>query len=71
MAADSVFSRARPTPELLDRLHGAKLTLRAVRTELPLRDKVAAVIELQRALHPLLARQRALRSWEQPWNVTP
>ena len=68
---DSTFAPARPSPELLDRLHGAKRTLRAARTALPLSAKVAAVMELQRVLHPLLARHRTPRSWEQPWNLTP
>ncbi|HLB43925.1 MAG TPA: hypothetical protein VJK49_00960 [Candidatus Limnocylindrales bacterium] len=62
---------ARPDRELLDRLYLSKQALRAMRTALPLPAKVAAVVQLQRAMHPLIERQRPLRPWERPWNVTP
>jgi hypothetical protein len=34
--------------------------------ELP--EKVRLVMELQRAVLPLIARRRPLRSWERPWE---
>ena len=37
----------------------------------PLQEKVRVLLELQRQDLPLLARQRALRPWERPWDVTP
>lgn len=37
----------------------------------PLEEKVRILLELQRHELPLLARQRPLRSWERPWDVTP
>ena len=37
----------------------------------PLREKVRVLLELQRQDLPLLARRRALRPWERPWDVTP
>lgn len=37
----------------------------------PLQQKVRILLELQRQELPLLARQRPLRSWERPWDVTP
>ena len=37
----------------------------------PLREKFRILLELQRQELPLLARQRPLRSWERPWDVTP
>ena len=37
----------------------------------PLHEKVRILLELQRQELPLLARQRPLRSWERPWDVTP
>ena len=36
-----------------------------------LREKVRILLELQRPELPLLARQRPLRAWERPWDVTP
>lgn len=37
----------------------------------PLREKFRILLELQRQDLPLIARQRPLRSWERPWEVTP
>ena len=34
-------------------------------------DKVRQVIELQKAVYPLLARRRALEPWERPWEIEP
>jgi hypothetical protein len=39
--------------------------------QLPLQEKVRILLELQRQELHLLARQRTLRTWEQPWDVTP
>jgi len=38
---------------------------------MPLPDKVRQVIELQRFVYPLLARQRELEPWERPWEIEP
>ena len=59
----------RPTPELLAALRQGKAMLRHERQMLSLPEKVRAVIELQRACLPLLARQRAPRSWERVWDT--
>lgn len=37
----------------------------------PLHEKVRILLELQRQELPLLARQRPLRRWERPWDITP
>lgn len=37
----------------------------------PLKEKVRILLELQRQDLPLIARQRPLRPWERPWDVTP
>lgn len=38
---------------------------------MPLPDKVRQVIELQKAVYPLLLRRRDLEPWERPWDVEP
>lgn len=63
--------RARPTAELLDRVRRGKAELRARRTAMSLKEKVAVVLELQRLYLPLLERHWPLASWERPWNVEP
>jgi hypothetical protein len=37
----------------------------------PLAEKFLILLELQRQELPLLARQRPLRRWERPWDITP
>lgn len=63
--------RARPSAELTAALRQGKADLRRQRTQLPLREKVRLVLELQRMYLPLLERQRPLASWERPWPVEP
>jgi hypothetical protein len=64
-------SRPRPSPDLIARLRAGKAALRRERESLPLREKVRQVIELQRAVYPLLVRQRTLEPWERPWEIEP
>lgn len=63
--------RARPSAELLERLRAGKAELRVRRTEMPLREKVAQLLELQRLAWPLLRSHRELRPWEHPWEIEP
>ena len=37
----------------------------------PLREKFRVLLELQKQDLPLIARQRPLRPWDRPWDVTP
>jgi hypothetical protein len=60
-----------PSADLLDRLWKGKAALHQRHAHLPLPEKVRLVIELQRIVLPLLTRQRALRSWERPWDIEP
>jgi len=55
------------TSELLQ----GKRTWHQSQARAPLREKVRILLELQRQELPLIARQRPLRPWERPWNVTP
>jgi hypothetical protein len=63
--------RARPSPELLARLRAGKALLRERRAALPLPEKVAQLLLLQRLQFPLIRNQRPLRSWERPWEIQP
>jgi hypothetical protein len=60
-----------PTDELLQRLWKGKAALHARHANLPLAEKVRLVIELQRIVLPLIARQRPLRAWEKVWEIDP
>ena len=60
-----------PAEELLQQLRKGKTALHERHANLPLREKVRLVMELQRIVLPLIARQRPLRSWERPWEFEP
>jgi hypothetical protein len=55
----------------MSRLREAKATLHRERAQMPLKEKVAMVLELQRMHLPLLERIRPLARWEHPWDVEP
>ncbi len=72
MASHSELQDAElPSAALLDQLWKGKAALHRRHANLPLREKIRLVIELQRIVLPLIARQRALRSWERPWDIEP
>ena len=60
-----------PTDQLLEQLWNGKAALHCRHASLPLSEKVRLVIELQRIVLPLIARQRPLRPWEKVWEIDP
>jgi hypothetical protein len=56
---------------VVERLRRGKAALRDRHANLPLPEKVRLVMELQRIMLPLIARQRPLRPWERPWEIEP
>ena len=63
--------RPRPSAELLAALHAGKSILHHERTQLPLREKIRLVLQLQRICLPLIKRHRRLAAWERPWEISP
>jgi hypothetical protein len=63
--------RTRPTAALTGKLYRSKRALHERRAQMLLRQKVAAVLELQRMYLPLLERHRPLAPSERPWEVEP
>ena len=59
------------TPAEVAAMFTRKRAWHQAQARLPLREKVRILLELQRQELPLLIRQRPLRPWERPWNVTP
>jgi len=60
-----------PLPDPIVRMFERKRAWHRVQAALPLKEKVRILLELQRQELPLLAKQRPLRSWERPWDITP
>ena len=59
-----------PSGDVADLLERKRAWHRA-KAAAPLQEKVRILLELQRQDLPLIARQRPLRPWERPWDVTP
>jgi hypothetical protein len=49
----------------------AKARWHREQAQLPLKEKVRILLELQRQDLPLVARQRELKPWERPWPIDP
>lgn len=56
-------------PDVMTALRKGKRELRARRRRLSLPEKVAQVVELQRAVLPAYRRRRALKPWEKVWEL--
>jgi hypothetical protein len=60
-----------PVPPEAEELFERKRAWHREQARLPLPEKFRVLIELQRQDLPLLARQRPLKPWERPWEITP
>jgi hypothetical protein len=67
LSEDEVATRELPRRDP----YTAKRDWHARQAQLPLKDKVRILLELQRQDLPLLRRLRPLRSWERPWEIDP
>ena len=56
---------------IMRRLFEAKAEWHRAQARLPIQEKVRILLELQRQDLPLIERQRPLRAWERPWDITP
>jgi hypothetical protein len=60
-----------PGSDLLDNLRRGKRELHAAHRALPLPEKVAQVLELQKIVYELRKHRGDLRPWEKPWDIEP
>ena len=64
-------SRARPSPEFIEAQREAKAAWHRQRAQLPTKEKLRLLLEMQRLLHPVIRQRRPLREWERPWAIEP
>jgi hypothetical protein len=62
---------ARAVGEQVEATFRAKFEWHRSQANLPLKEKVRILLELQRQDYPLLRRHRRLAWWEKPWSVEP
>lgn len=51
--------------------HAAKAEWHRAQAQLPLKEKVRILLELQKQDLPLIARHRPLKWYEKPWDIEP
>jgi hypothetical protein len=59
------------TEEEARRIFAAKREWHRRQAQLPIKEKVRILLQMQRDDYPILAKRGTLRSWEKPWNIDP
>ena len=63
------------TPETSEeynrRMYAAKREWHRHQAQLPVKEKMRLMLEMQKRVLPLIARQRPLHWWEKPWDIEP
>lgn len=57
--------------EYNQRMYAAKRDWHRQQAQLPIKEKMRIMLEMQKRVLPLLARQRPLHWWEKPWDIEP
>ena len=60
-----------PVPEEIERIFEAKRAWHEKQAQLPLKEKVAILLRMQRNSYPILKARGVLKPWQMPWNVEP
>lgn len=65
------MSEGRVDADRAERAFAAKGRWHREQAQLPLKEKVRILLELQRQDLPLIRRHRPLKPWERPWPIEP
>lgn len=60
-----------PIEQEAERIFEAKREWHRRQAQLPLKEKVRILLQMQRDDYPILKRRGVLKSWEKPWNILP
>ena len=60
-----------PIPSEIERIFAAKKAWHHKQAQLPLKEKVAILLRMQKNSYPILKARGVLKSWEKPWNIEP
>ena len=58
-------------PEEIERIFDAKREWHERQAQLPLKEKVAILLRMQKNSYPILKARGVLQSWQKPWDLTP
>ncbi|RYG63721.1 hypothetical protein EON80_20655 [bacterium] len=57
--------------EFNERIYQSKKKWHQEQAQLPIKEKMRQLLELQKQDLPLLAKHRPLKWWEKPWDIEP
>lgn len=57
--------------EYNERAYARKKEWHKQQAQLPIKEKMRILLQMQKQTLPLLARQRPLKWWEKPWDIEP
>jgi hypothetical protein len=60
-----------PIPAEIERIFAAKKEWHQSQAQLPLKEKVAILLQMQRNSYPILKARGVLKSWQKPWDIEP
>ena len=64
-------NRPHPTPEFTAAQWRAQEAWHRQCAQLPTREKIRILLDMQQRLYPILRQRRPLREWERPWAIEP
>ena len=60
-----------PAAQEAERIFAAKREWHRRQAELPIKEKVRILLQMQKDDYPILLKRGKLRSWEKPWDIEP
>ncbi len=60
-----------PAAQEAERIFAVKREWHRRQAELPIKEKVRILLQMQKDDYPILLKRGKLRSWEKPWNIEP
>lgn len=60
-----------PVAQEAERLFAVRRERHRRQAELPIKEKVRILLQMQKEDHPILLKRGKLRSWEKPWGIEP
>ncbi len=63
--------RPRPSPEFVAAQWSAQASWHRRCAQLPLKEKIRLLLDMQQRVYPIIRQRRAMREWERPWPIEP
>ncbi len=64
-------SKKSPVEQEAERIFAEKRVWHKTQANLPLKEKVRILLQMQKDDYPILKKRGVLKSWEKPWDTQP